>query len=100
MTSIKNGKTLLVVIAAIAAILAGSTIAIGNGRTALADESITKNVDNTGINVQTHTNQKQQCDTVGGSSPIAGIGFGGRGVGSCNAGSLDRINQTGGELTK
>jgi hypothetical protein len=40
MTSIKNGKTLLVVIAAIAAILAGSTIAIGNGRTALPQTKV------------------------------------------------------------
>jgi hypothetical protein len=66
MTSIKNHKTALVAISAIAAVLAVSTIAVGNGRMALAAETtITKNVNNTGVNVQTDTNQKQDCLTAG-----------------------------------
>jgi hypothetical protein len=73
---------------------------MANGHIVFAHEnmSVTKNVDNTGINVQTHTNQKQDCQTAGGMSPIGSFFyFGGS---SCNAGSTDRINQTGGELTK
>jgi len=93
MTSIKNEKTALVAIVAIAAVLAVSTIAIGNGRMALAADTttITKNTNNTGVNVQTDTNQKQVCQTVGGTSGISG---------SCIGTSTDRINQSGGQLTK
>jgi hypothetical protein len=66
---------------------------LASGRIALADDitHITKNVNNKGINVQTDTNQKQDCETVGGSSGIAG---------SCHATSTDRVNQSGGELRK
>ena len=99
MTSIKNHKTALVAISAIATVLAVSTVVMGSKHIAFADETITKNVDNTGLNVQTHTNQKHQCDTTGGSSPIGGF-RGGFGPGPCSARSLDGINQTGGELTK
>jgi len=91
---IKNQKTALVTIAAIAAVLAVSTIAIGNGRMALAEtdtKTITIHVNNTGINVPTETSQKQQCDTVGVNSPIGG---------SCLATSTDNINQQGGILKK
>jgi hypothetical protein len=89
MTSIKNHKTALVVISAIAAMLAVSTITIGNGRMALGAETttITKNVNNTGVNVQTDTNQKQDCLTAGGSSGISG---------SCTAISTDNVAQSGG----
>jgi hypothetical protein len=91
-----NQKTAL--LAAIVTVLAVSTISIENGRTALAADT-TKNVDNTGINVQTHTNQNQQCDTAGGSSGIGGgRGFGFHG--GCSASSLDTVNQTGGELRR
>jgi hypothetical protein len=93
MTSIKNHKTALVAISAIATVLAVSTVAIGNLQMALADETVTKNVDNTGINVQTHTNQKKQCDTAGGSSGIGGTGFF-RG-GTCSAFSADNVTQSG-----
>ena len=75
MTSIKNHKTALVAISAIASVLVVSTIAMGSGRIALADfhdDSITKNFNNTGVNVQTSTNQEQKCDTAGGSSGISG----------------------------
>jgi hypothetical protein len=89
MTSIKNHKTALVAISAIAAVLAVSTIAIGNGRMAHAAETttITKNVNNTGVNVQTDTAQKQNCETAGGSSPMSG---------SCTATSTDNVMQSGG----
>jgi hypothetical protein len=91
---IKNQKTALFTIAAIAAVLAVSTIAIGNGRMALAEtdtKTVTIHVNNTGINVPTDTNQKQQCDTVGANSPIGT---------SCQATSTDSINQQGGILKK
>ena len=91
---IKNQKTALFTIAAIAAVLAVSTIAIGNGRMALAEtdtKTVTIHVNNTGINVPTETNQKQQCDTVGANSPIGN---------SCIASSTDNINQQGGILKK
>ena len=91
---IKNQKTALFTIAAIAAVLAVSTIAIGNGRMALAEtdtKTVTIHVNNTGINVPTETNQKQQCDTVGVNSGIAG---------SCLGTSTDSINQQGGILKK
>ena len=58
MTDIKNYKATLVAISAIAVVLTLSTVATGILQMALADETVTKNVDNTGINVQTHTNQK------------------------------------------
>jgi hypothetical protein len=88
MTSI-NQKTALVAIAAIATVLAVSTIAIGNGRTALAADTttITKHFSNAGVNVQTDTNQKQDCQTAGGSSPITN---------SCTAISTDTLAQSGG----
>jgi hypothetical protein len=56
MTNIKNHST----ISAIAVVLALSAVAIDIFQTTLADETVTKNVDNTGISVQTHTNEKQQ----------------------------------------
>jgi len=92
MTKIKQSKTLLA-IAAIATVLAVSTIAIRIGRTALAADTttITKNLNNTGVNVPTDTDQKQDCQTVGGKSGISG---------SCLATSTDKINQTGGILKR
>ncbi len=92
MTSIKNHKpaTVLVVIAALAGVLVVSTSAIGSGHIALAD-TITKNVNNTGVNVPTDTDQKQYCTTAGGTSPVTG---------SCTASSTDTITQSGGILKK
>ena len=94
MTGIKQAKTLLA-IAAITTVLAVSTIAIGNGRMALAAETttttVTKNLNNTGVNVQTETNQPQNCQTVGGNSGISG---------SCTASSIDTVTQSGGILKK
>ena len=90
MTSI-NQKTALVAIVAIAAVLAVSTI----GRAAFAADTdtttITKNVNNTGVNVQTDTAQKQNCETAGGSSGLTN---------SCTASSTDTISQSGGVLKK
>jgi hypothetical protein len=88
-----NQKTAVVAIAAIATVLTVSTIAIGNGRTALAAETttITKSTNNTGINVPTDTNQKQDCLTAGGSSGLTG---------SCIGSSTDSVTQSGGILKK
>jgi hypothetical protein len=93
MTSFKNHKkaTELVAISAIAAVLVVSAIAIGSGRIALAQETVTKNLNNTGVNVQTSTSQKQQCDTSGGQSPITG---------SCTASTTHTVTQSGGILKK
>ena len=91
MTAIKNQKTVLVTIAAVAAVLAVSTIAIGNGRMALAATTITKDVNNTGINVQTDTDQKQDCLTAGANSGL---------MNSCIATSTDSVTSSGGMLKK
>ena len=82
---IKNNKTpaVLVAIAALAAVLVGAS-AMGSGHMALAG-----NVTNTGINVPTDTQQKQECETAGGSSGISN---------SCHAASTDTITQSGGIL--
>jgi hypothetical protein len=90
MTSI-NQKTALVAIVAIAAVLAVSTI----GRAAFAADTdtttITKNINNTGVNVPTDTAQKQNCETAGGMSTIST---------SCQSTSIDSITQSGGVLKK
>jgi hypothetical protein len=79
----------------------GTVFFIGNGGSAadaqhisaltLHLKTVTKNIKNTGINVPTDTDQKQDCQAAGGSSGISG---------SCQATSTDRINQTGGQLTR
>jgi hypothetical protein len=78
-----NNKTpaVLVAIAAFAAVLVAAS-AVGSGHMALAG-----NVNNTGINVPTDTQQKQECETAGGSSGISN---------SCHAASTDNITQSGG----
>jgi hypothetical protein len=93
MTSINNHNpaTVLVAIAALAGVLVVSTSAIGSVHMALAAETITKNVNNTGVNVQTGTNQKQDCQTAGGNSQV---------MNSCTASSIDTITQSGGILKK
>jgi hypothetical protein len=96
MTSIKNYKpaTALVAIAALAGIVAVSTVAIGIHTVFAADTdttTITKNINNTGVNVQTDTNQKQNCETAGGMSTLSG---------SCIASSGDTVTQSGGILKK
>jgi hypothetical protein len=94
MTSIKNHKpeTVLVAIAALAGVLVVGTVAIGSGHFALAvNENITKIINNKGVNVQTDTNQNQDCKTVGANSPIGT---------SCTATSTDTVTQSGGILKK
>ncbi|HYA84444.1 MAG TPA: hypothetical protein VEH06_13505 [Candidatus Bathyarchaeia archaeon] len=87
MTTIKNQKKALGIVA-IAAVIAVSTVALGNGRVALADTTtITKHTNNTGVNVPTDTDQKQNCETAGGSSGIAM---------SCTANSNDQVTESGG----
>jgi len=88
MTTIKNQKTALAIVA-IVAVIAVSTVALGAGRLALADTTttITKHTNNTGVNVPTNTDQKQNCETAGGSSGIAM---------SCTANSNDQVTQSGG----
>ncbi len=91
MTNIKNEKTALVTIAAIATVLVVSTITIGSIHSALANKTITIHVNNTGVNLPTDTNQKQDCQTVGGSSGISG---------SCHATSTVTVTASGGMLQK
>lgn len=109
MTSIKNNKTALV---AISAALVVSIIAVGSGRTLLAAETITitKNLNNAGVNVQTDTTQKQDCLTAGGGSSIGSVGptagSASAGAGAqkispaCVATSTDQVSQSGGELSR
>jgi hypothetical protein len=90
--------TVLVAIAALAGVLAVSTVVIGSVHKALAETvTITKNigVNNTGINVPTDTGQKQNCQTVGANS-----GIGDTTGGSCTASSSDNIQESGGILKK
>ncbi|MGA9150013.1 MAG: hypothetical protein WBZ36_05495 [Candidatus Nitrosopolaris sp.] len=84
-------KTAIVTIAAIATVLAVSTIAMGSVHNAFANKTITMRVNNTGVNVPTHTNQKQECQTVGGTSGITN---------SCQTTSTDTVTQSGGMLQK
>jgi hypothetical protein len=49
--------------------------------------ALANNVNNTGINVPTDTQQKQECETAGGTSPITS---------SCTAASTDTVTQSGG----
>jgi hypothetical protein len=95
MTSTKNHKiaTTLVAISAIAGMLAVSTVAIGSVHKALADDTktITKSVNNTGVNVPTDTDQKQECQTAGANSGITN---------ACTATSTDQVTQSGGILKK
>jgi hypothetical protein len=95
MAGIKNYKALTALVAtlAIAVVLTGSihgALAFF-GRGTLPGNSITNTINNQGINVQTDTDQKQDCQTTGGSSGIAN---------SCQASSTDHVSQSGGNLKK
>jgi hypothetical protein len=92
MTCIKNHKTLIAIVAisAIALVLTGSlhmAFAQRFGFRPPPGNSITKTIDNHGVNVQTDTDQKQDCRTAGGTSGIAD---------SCHATSIDTITESGG----
>jgi hypothetical protein len=85
----KNHKItiVLVAIAALAAALVGSTIAIGSGHMAFAHNGNNIKVfKNKGINKRTYTNQKQKCETTGRLFPVTIHGFpgiSGQGSGLC-----------------
>ncbi len=118
MTSIKNHQITTVLFAiALAGLLLVSTSYVGNGQTGGGhgggrhggghggsgssssssssssgnSNSLLVDGNNTGINVQTDTNQKQDCQSAGGSSGIAN---------SCQASSTDQVSQSGGNLKK
>src|SRR5215472_9289021 len=71
----------------------GSSSGSGSGSGSGRDPSNNLLVDgnNTGINIQTDTNQPQTCQTVGANSPLSG---------SCIANSNNQITQSGGILKK
>jgi hypothetical protein len=92
-----NVKSALI---AIAAVLAVSTIVIGHQHAVLAFRgipaptpgiSITKDLSNTGINIQTNTNQKQTCVATSSNSGISG---------SCITSATHRVDQSGAELRR
>ena len=83
----KNNKTVAVLLAAAAlavVLVASVVVAVGNGNMAFA-----KTKGNDGISVPTDTQQKQECETAGGTSPVTG---------SCIATSTNTITQSGGVL--
>lgn len=74
---IKNHKTAtaLVVLAAVAAVFVTSTVAVGTGHTAFADNgNKTKGFKNDGISLPTNPKQNQEFQTAGVVSPITGVG--------------------------
>ena len=92
-----NTSTALVAIAALAAVMIAGTIAVGNGNMAFAksgsrgkmssgdkckDKGNGNGNVNDGISVPTDTQQKQECQTAGGASPITA---------SCTAASTNVI---------
>jgi Na+-translocating ferredoxin:NAD+ oxidoreductase RnfG subunit len=92
MTNDHKTAIALVVLAAVAAVLVASTAALGTGHIALADSgSKTKVFKNSGISVPTDTQQKQECETAGGNSPVTG---------SCTATSTNTIDQSGGVMSE
>jgi hypothetical protein len=93
MTSIKNykGLTAMVAISAIAAVLTGSVhMALGVETVTLNFDKV-KSINNTGINVPTDTDQKQDCQTAGTNSGIRD---------SCTASSSNTVTESGGILKK
>jgi hypothetical protein len=117
MTSIRNHQITTILFAiALAGLLLVSTSAVGNGQTGGGghgggghgsgsgsssssssssssgkSNSLLVDGNNTGINVQTHADEKQDCQTVGETSPMSG---------SCIANSNNQITQSGGILKK
>jgi hypothetical protein len=116
MTNIKDKKSALVVV--IITVLAVSTVAIGNEHAANAfgrgtspppGLTVTNDLSNSGVNVQTDTNQKQSCEIAGASSPIGSgttMGSASMGAGAgkispaCVSTSTDQVSQSGGELQR
>jgi catabolite regulation protein CreA len=81
----KNHKTatLLLAVAALAAVLVASAAAVGNVHMALAGKG------NDGIKISADTEQKQECQTAGGTSLITG---------SCTALSTNNLTNSGGTI--
>ncbi|MDQ6863008.1 MAG: hypothetical protein M3044_04220 [Thermoproteota archaeon] len=80
--------TVLVAIAALAAVLVANAAGVESGHIALAGKG------NDGISLPTDTKQKQECQTAGGTSPVTG---------SCLAASINNVTNDGGvmgEVTK
>jgi hypothetical protein len=101
----------LVILSTIIATLVASTLILGIGLHALAEDKtvvVNTHLSNTGINVPTHTSQEQNCETAGGSSPIGVITTGSQSSGAgaqkvspaCVASSTDQVTQSGGELKR
>lgn len=94
---IKNHKTAtaLVVLAAVAAVFVTSTVAVGTGHTAFADNgNKTKGFKNDGISLPTNPKQNQEFQTAGVVSPITGV----EKAGSCTAVPTNTVIQTGGVI--
>jgi hypothetical protein len=87
----KNHCKVLATIAALASVLIVNAVTIGTGgHIALArDHDNTKVFENSDINVQTDTGQRQVCKTGGSTSPISD---------SCTASSSNTISQDGGVI--
>jgi hypothetical protein len=81
----------LLVIAAIATVLAVGAYSLGHMALAAETTTVTKTTNNSGVNVPTETNQKQYCQSAGGTSGISG---------SCIGTSTDTVTQSGGILKK
>jgi hypothetical protein len=80
----KNHK-MLVILVALTTVLIVNLVAIESGHIALARHHDNINVfENSHINVQTDTNQRQDCETASGTSPISD---------SCTASSSNVISQ-------
>ena len=65
-------------------------VAIGSGHTALAANG-NKTKENDGISIPTKTQQKQECETAGATSPVTA---------SCTAVNTNTITQSGGVLSE
>ncbi len=103
-STIKKNKTapVVVAIAALAAVMVAGTIAVGSGNMAFAKSGSGGKMSsphkahdkgngngNEGISVPTDTQQKQECQTAGGTSPITA---------SCTQISASTTRNTGGIL--
>ena len=96
MTGTKNHNilTAIIAISAIAAVLTAGVhmvFAQRGGFGSPPGTSITKTIDNQGINLQTGTNQTQHCQSAGENSPLSG---------SCIANSNNQNTQSSGILDK
>jgi hypothetical protein len=69
----------------------GGTSSTNSGISSGSSNGLLVDGNNTGINAQTDTNQKQDCQTAGETSPISG---------SCTANSNNQNTQSGGILDK